>query len=117
MDEDRINSGQRAYEDYWARQMAAPEFRALYEEEAKKKELWLQLVEARQASGLTQAQVAQRMGVSQAQVARIEKRGYDGYTLRTLRRYLAALGADFGLKVVVTRGEEDVVSPTALSPA
>jgi transcriptional regulator with XRE-family HTH domain len=41
------------------------------------KELWLQLVEARQAAGITQAELAKRLGVSQAQVARIEKCGYD----------------------------------------
>ena len=48
----------------------------------------MQLVEARQAAGLTQAELAERLGVSQAQVARIEKRGYDAYTLITLRRYV-----------------------------
>ena len=81
--------------------MADPEFRRVYEEESAKKELWLQLVEARQAAGLTQAEVANRLGVSQAQVARIEKRGYDAYTLTTLRRYVSALGDDFSLQVSV----------------
>ena len=41
--------GQRAYDDYWARQMVSPEFRAVYDEEAAKKKLWLQLAEARPA--------------------------------------------------------------------
>ncbi len=100
--EKRKNEGQRRYEAYWAKQMADPEFRQVYEEEARKKELWLQLVEARQAAGLTQKEVAQRMGVSLAQVARLEKRGYDAYTLRTLRRYLSALGDHLGLEVAVT---------------
>lgn len=81
--------------------MADPEFRRIYEEETAKKELWLQLAEARQASGLTQAEVAKRLGVSQAQVARIEKRGYDAYTLNTLRRYVKALGKGFALEVRV----------------
>jgi HTH-type transcriptional regulator/antitoxin HipB len=103
MHEDPMTSGQQRYEDYWAQQMADPEFRAVYEEEAAKKELWLQLVEARQAAGLTQAEVAKRLGVSQAQVARIEKRGYDAYTLNTLRRYVQALGHDFTLQAAVRR--------------
>ena len=84
--------GQRLFEEDRARALADPEFRAIYEEEAKKKELWLQLVEARQAVGLTQQEVAKRLGVSQAQVARIEKRGYESYALRTLQRYVEALG-------------------------
>jgi DNA-binding XRE family transcriptional regulator len=101
---------QQAYDQYWARHMDDPEFRALYDKEAAKKELWLQLVEARQAAGLTQAEVAQRLGVSQAQVARIEKRGYDAYTLTTLRRYVEALGDGFSLEVTVRH--DDLVGRT-----
>lgn len=103
MTETALTEGQRRYEDYWARQIADPEFRVAYEEEAATKELWLQLVEARQAAGLTQAEVAKRLGVSQAQVARIEKRGYDASTLATLRRYVQALGDEFSLEVTVRR--------------
>lgn len=95
------NEGKRRYDAYWTRQMADPEFQRAYEEEAARKELWLQLVEARQAAGLTQAELAKRLGVSQAQVARIEKRGYDAYTLNTLRRYVQALGEGFSLEVKV----------------
>ena len=97
------NPGKQAYDDYWERKFADPEFRAVYEEEASKKELWLQLVEARQAAGLTQTELAERLGVSQAQVARIEKRGYDAYPLTTLRRYVAALGEGFTLSVEIRR--------------
>lgn len=102
------NEGQRRYEEYWARQMADPEYRRLYEEEAAKKDLWLQLVEARQASGLTQAEVAKRLGVNQSQVSRIEKRGYDAYTLTTLRKYLRALGDSFRLEVKVIYPHTDI---------
>lgn len=97
------DGGGRAFDEYWARQMADPEFRAISDEEATKMDLWLQLVEARQAAGLTQVQVAERLGVSQAQVARIEKRGYDAHTLNTLRRYVEALGDGFTLEVAVRR--------------
>ena len=40
-------------------------------------------------------------GVSQAQVARMEKRGYDAYTLNSLRRYVQALGEEFSLDIAV----------------
>jgi len=93
--------GRRLFEEDRATALADPSFGVLYAEEAAKKELWLQLVEARQASGLTQQQVADRMGIPCPQVALIEKRGYEGYTLRTLRRYLAALGGQFSLHIVV----------------
>ena len=95
---------EQAYQDftgYWDQQMADPEFRRVYDEESAKKDLWLQLVEARMSAGLTQQELAKRLGVSQAQVARIEKRGYDAYTLNTLRRYVDALGEGFELEVRV----------------
>lgn len=105
MDEksDYITEGQRSYEEWRDNFLAEPENRRIYEEEAAKKELWLQLVEARQAAGMTQAELAERLGVSQAQVARIEKRGYDAYTLNTLRRYVRALGEEFALEVRIRR--------------
>ena len=93
--------------------MSEPEFRAIYEAEASKKELWLQLVEARQTAGLTQEEVARRLGVSQAQVARIEKRGYEAYTLRTLQRYVEALGDQFTLAITVQK--VDVTKPLTTS--
>ena len=96
-----VAEGAARYERWRDSFLAAPDFRAIYEEEATKSELWLQLVEARQAAGLTQAELAERLGVSQAQVARIEKRGYDAYTLTTLRRYVEALGEGFALEVRV----------------
>jgi len=98
--------GQRLFEEDMARAFADPEFRAIYEVEAAKMELWLQLVEARQAAGLTQQEVAERLGVSQAQVARIEKRGYDAYTLRTLQRYVKALGDNFKLEIAIQQVDD-----------
>src|SRR5579885_26805 len=91
--------GARAYEEWRAELHATPGYDEIYEEEAAKSELWLQLVEARQAAGLTQAQMAERLGITQSQVSRIEKRGYDAYTLNTLRRYIKALGEGYSLEV------------------
>src|SRR5688500_4628592 len=93
--------GQASYQRWRDKLRADPNYQAIYEEEAAKSALWLQLVEARQAAGLTQAELAKRMGVSQAQVARVEKRGYDSLTLSSLRRYVQALGEGFSLEVTV----------------
>ena len=93
--------GEAAYKRWHKKVMADPDVQKVYAEEAAKMELWLQLAEARKAAGLTQIQLAKRLSVSQAQVARIEKRGYDAYTLNTLRRYVTALGDDFSLHVSV----------------
>lgn len=107
---DLIKEGEQDYQEWRASLVDTPEKRALYEEISAKSDLWLQLVEARQAAGLTQRQLAKRLGVSQAQVARIEKRGYESYTLNSLRRYVQALGEDFTLEVrVQQRRHEDPV--------
>lgn len=82
---------------------ATPEGRAAYAEESAKIDLWLQLADARQAADLTQSQVAERLGVAPAQVARIEKLGYDAVSLKTLRSYVTALGDDYALRVTVER--------------
>ena len=99
------DEGARRFAAWRERLLTDPVTQALYQEEAAKKELWLQLLEARQAAGLTQAQLAERLGVSQAQVARIEKRGYDAYTLNTLRRYVAALGEGYAIEILIKRPE------------
>jgi HTH-type transcriptional regulator/antitoxin HipB len=107
---DLIEEGRQAYQEWRESLWANPEYRAIYEEEAAKKELWLQLVEARQKAGLTQAELARRLGVSQAQVARMEKRGYDTYTLNSLRRYVQALGEGFSLDIAVRQSEPEPVT-------
>jgi predicted XRE-type DNA-binding protein len=102
--------GQKSYQRWRDELRADPEYQAVYEEEAAKSELWLQLVEARRVAGLSQRELAERLGVSQAQVARLEKRGYDAYTLSSLRRYVQALGEGFSLEVSVR-------TPTPTQPA
>jgi HTH-type transcriptional regulator/antitoxin HipB len=96
---DYNREGEQAYLEWRNSLLAHPDTRQVYEEEAAKKELWLQLVEARRVAGITQAELAKRLGVSQAQVARIEKAGYDAYTLNTLRRYVQALGRSLEIAI------------------
>lgn len=72
-----------------------PAFREAYEGMEEEFAALAELLKARQSAGLTQAQLAQRMGVSQPVVARIE--GSIGSrkhapSLATLRRYAEACG-------------------------
>ncbi|MBI2909291.1 MAG: XRE family transcriptional regulator [Chloroflexi bacterium] len=104
---DLSEEGRRAYEELRAKFLSDPENRRIYEEESAKIGFWLQLVDARQAAGLTQAELAKRLGVSPAQVARVEKRGYDAYSLNTLRRYVKALGDKFELRVTIENAAKE----------
>ena len=51
----------------------------------------LKLEEARKSCGLSQQELAARMGTSQPQIARLETNGYTG-SVRTLAEYAAACG-------------------------
>jgi transcriptional regulator with XRE-family HTH domain len=64
----------------------------------------LRLAEVRRARALTQTQLAQALGVSQAQVSRIEKQS-DLY-LSTLASYIEAMGGE--LQLVAAFGDERV---------
>jgi transcriptional regulator with XRE-family HTH domain len=58
---------------------------------ARRKELAGELVRLRQQAGLSQTEVAARMGTSQSAVARLES-GQGDLRLSSLERYAAALG-------------------------
>lgn len=59
--------------------------------EDRRRDLIQELVGARQESGLSQTEIAARMGTSQSAVARLESGALD-VRLSTLERYAAAVG-------------------------
>ncbi len=72
-----------------------PEFREAYDALADEFSALAELLRARQRAGLTQAEVAERMGVSQPMIARIESSigsRKHAPSLATLRRYAEACG-------------------------
>ncbi|AZP36651.1 XRE family transcriptional regulator [Acidipropionibacterium acidipropionici] len=58
------------------------------------------LRELRERAGLTQAQLAERIGVGQRQVSKIEHGDLDSAKLGTIRRYLQAVGGDLAVEYV-----------------
>jgi transcriptional regulator with XRE-family HTH domain len=67
-----------------------PGFREMAQS-ARRQELLAELVAERRAAGLSQAEVADRMGTSQPAVARVEAGAVDA-RLSTLQRYAEAVG-------------------------
>ena len=68
-----------------------PAFVAAYERIGPAMDMAFALADARRAAGLTQADVAKRMGASQAAVARLEA-GRVKPTWATIERYASAVG-------------------------
>lgn len=58
------------------------------------------LRELREAAGLTQEQLAERLGVSQRQVSKIERGDVNNARVGTIRGYVEAVGGDLALEIV-----------------
>lgn len=59
------------------------------------------LRELREQAGLTQAELAERIGVGQRQVSKIEHGALDNAKVGTIRRYLEAVGGDLSIEYVM----------------
>ncbi|HUR48568.1 MAG TPA: helix-turn-helix transcriptional regulator [Acidimicrobiales bacterium] len=81
------------------RTKANPEFPALLEAAARRRQLLEELAAEREALGLTQTVVAARMHTSQSAVARLESAEIDA-KLSTVERYAAAVGKKINWELV-----------------
>lgn len=59
------------------------------------------LRELREQAGLTQTELAERIGVGQRQVSKIEHGDLDNAKIGTIRRYLEAVGGDLSIEYVL----------------
>lgn len=73
--------------------------------------LGYRLSELRERAGLSQSEVARRMGVKQPRVSAMEKGDPTQMEVGTLRRYIAALGGR--LRVVAGFGDHDEIISTS----
>jgi DNA-binding XRE family transcriptional regulator len=79
---------------------------ATYAQARRDRELGQLIYDLRTEAGLTQAQLAERMGTTQSAISRLEEGGGDGTPkLDTLIRLAAAL--DRGLRISFPYGEDD----------
>ena len=88
----------RSYDDVAARRRAAmaPDSKAERDVYAEAYDIAMQVVALRERAGLTQAELAERTGIDQGDISRIE-RGATSPTARTLQRIADALDADVRL--------------------
>jgi predicted transcriptional regulator len=79
--------------------MKNPAFKMAYDELETEDATIRACIEARDEAGLTQADVAERMGTTQPVVARLES-GRQAPSLATLKRYAKAVGKSLRLQFV-----------------
>ena len=91
------------FDRYLKKQLRDPEF----EERCKKAgEAWdvaIQLTAMRKAYGLSQQELAKRVGTSQQQISRLESPSYEGHSLSMLRKVAKVLGASVQVKILHNR--------------
>ena len=83
--------------------LAVPEVRAAYEALGPEFEVLRQMLQARRAAGLSQAEVAARMGTKGPAVTRLESSlssGKHSPSVATLRKYAAAVGCRLEIRLV-----------------
>jgi ribosome-binding protein aMBF1 (putative translation factor) len=88
--------------DLKAKMLADPEVKAEYDRLAPEFEIAETLIRARQRAGLSQAEVAMKMGTTQSVVARLES-GRSLPSSTSLARYAAATGSRLHVELVPSR--------------
>ena|SRR3990167_2792612 len=87
------------HEELKREMMKDPEFKKAYTELQPEFELWRRLIEKRNQDGLTQKELARRMGTKQSVISRFES-GRSNPTLDFLYRLADALGAELKITVL-----------------
>jgi transcriptional regulator with XRE-family HTH domain len=86
------------------RALARPEVKAAYEAAAGEFAFLDEVLKARAESGLTQAEVAERVGTTQSAIARLESaEPRHSPSIATLQRYAKALGYTVEVRLVKER--------------
>ena len=97
------------HEELKARVLANPETKAAYENMEVEFSLLRQMLKARAHAGLSQAQVAERMGTKAPAITRLESslsNSKHSPSLATLRRYAQAVGCELEVKLVKSKDVE-----------
>jgi transcriptional regulator with XRE-family HTH domain len=88
-----------------ARALARPEVKREYERLAEEFAFFDEILKARASAGLTQADVATRIGTTQSAIARLESSvGKHSPSIATLQRYASALGYRLQVRLVKETG-------------
>ena len=89
----------RKFDDYLQEQLQDDVFRAEYEEMQDEFNMIRALIDARISQGLTQRQLAERTGVHQADISKLES-GMRNPTLNMLKRLAEGMGMNLRIEFV-----------------
>lgn len=87
------------FSEYLKGQLKDPEIKRYYDEFGKQLEIAYEVIKLRKERGLSQKQLADKIGTTQSNVARIES-GRENFTTETLQRIASAFGRDLQVQFV-----------------
>lgn len=90
-----------SYQELKQRMSANPEVQSGYDALEAERAIMQAMINARTASGLTQQQLAQKTGIAQENICKME-RGNANPSVRTLQRLAAGMGMKLKLEFVKT---------------
>jgi DNA-binding XRE family transcriptional regulator len=97
------------YLDEWlSEKLKKPGFRSHYRQARLAVEVAHQMVLLREKLGITQAELARRMGTKQQTVSRLESGDYEGFTLKTLLKIAEATRTRVVVKFTSASGSRAV---------
>lgn len=91
-----------SHEEFMKELLSDPEVKAEYDKLETEFSLLREILKARKSAGMTQAQVADKMGTQQASIARLENGLVSGNlpSLSMLKRYANAVGKKLEIRFV-----------------
>ena len=87
------------FDHYLEKQLQDQDFAGRFKKAGRAWEVALQLAALRQQSGLSQKELARKVGTSQQQISRLESPAYEGHSLSMIRRVVEALGATIRIEI------------------
>jgi transcriptional regulator with XRE-family HTH domain len=91
------------FDRYLEHQLKDPDFAERFKKAGEAWDVALKLASLRRASGLSQKELAKRVGTSQQQISRLESPAYEGHSLSMLRRVAEVLGATLYVEIQPNR--------------
>ena len=87
------------FDHYLEKQLKSPGFAERFGKAGEAWDVAIQLASLRRESGLSQKELAKRVGTSQQQISRLESPCYEGHSLSMLRRVAGVLGATLRVEI------------------
>jgi ribosome-binding protein aMBF1 (putative translation factor) len=87
------------FDVYLEEQLRDKEFAKRFRKAGEAWDVAIQLARLRRKTGLSQKELAKRVGTSQQQISRLESPSYEGHTLSMLRRVAEVLGAKVRVEI------------------